>query len=781
MPLRRLLACLIVAAAQVCSADIVDRFRPGDTDSEFHHALVSVPGASETGTGLLGEPMRRLLPPSTEDWRGGRVGFLIKVDPAAQNYLTLRLSGDEVSSTRLFLVVEGAMIGYLHLGDIDLLEPGSSEPQSPGRFVYRTTPLPAKLTRGRREIACEIRATGPIWAYANTFDRFQKPMTEPSRGIYGVYTHTEPSFVPPADEKQGSAPADRLRAGPGEEILFQAKARVNREIAARLADTRPLNQMQMLFLAEAWHVKWTAAYRNPEVVSRVLASLDAFALAWRVDPKLAVEDPATLNPGWFGAGPVGATLHWLAEPLAGQLDQPVVGAQDRVSRRRLLGELLVASREWNARSRRLYTNQTMIKDLYGIYLANRGLQALRSPQAWPEPRAKRYLYEAIGLQPWLGSDLPGGGSEKPVGEDYFQLTARGLTRELGYVGSYGEVVDWVTRIYDATRPAFDADGDPRVRDQLVKIALARAPFRYPAVDAEGNRAMRMETFVGWRDNRYPGIVAYAQKPNRDGSALDAAYATRDPRLLACARQQIDDNQFFASLRDVMAENPGLRITHGLLRAPEAFDYISALPAAPFRLPMSPGAPDFVFADEEDGVVALKHGDEILYASLYWRARNAVNSLAAVHHIAPAFERQAIVLEEVRFAPLGETYRRPPHVVFGFGNGGTHLKYPEGSLPPSAHAGEELPIAAPPPGVNFKPGSESVYAGKGDFYLLRYGDYLIAMNCSAKKSAGFDIPADFAGASELTRPEAGPATPGKRLAPPRSTLVLHRRSPSVPSP
>lgn len=773
---RCLFACLVIAA-QLCAADIVDRLRPGDPDSDARHAVVSEPGAVETGAGLLGEPRLRLRPSAGADWRGGQIAFRLKVDPAAPNYLTLRLSGDEFSSTRLFLVVGGEMVGYLHLGDVDLLEPGASEPQAPGRFVYRTTPLPEKFTRGRSEIACEIRSTGPIWAYGNTFDRFQKPMTEPSRGIYGVYSHTEPAFAPPADEKQGSAPPDRIRAEPGDEVLAQAKARVNREITARLNDNRPLNQMQMLFLAEAWHVKWTAAYRNPDILRRILASLDAFGLAWRVDPKLATEDPATLNPGWFGAGPVGAALHWLAEPLAARLDDPVAGAQDRVTRRRLFEELLLASREWNARSRRLYTNQTMIKDLYGIYLANRGLQSLGSPKAWPEPQARRYLYEAIGLQPWLGSDLPGGGSEKPVGDDYLQLTARGLTRELGYVGSYGEVVDWATRIYDATRPSFDADGDPRVRDQLVKIALARAAFRHPAVDAEGFRAMRMETFVGWRDNKYPGIVTYAQKPNRDGSALDAAYATRDPRLLAYARQMIDDNQFFASLRDVMAENSALRITHGLLRAPEAFEFISALPAAaaPARLPMSPGAPDYVFTDEEDGVVALKHGDEVLYVSLYWRARHAVNFLASVHHIAPAFERQAIVRQEVRFTPLRETYRRPGTVVFGFGNGGSHLKYPAGSLPPSAHAGEELPIATPPPGATFKPGSESVYAGKGDFYLLRYGDYLIAMNCSAQKSAAFAIPAEFVGAAELTRPAGRPVPAGERQVPPRSTVILHRLS------
>ena len=30
-----------------------------------------------------------------------------------------------------------------------------------------------------------------------------------------------------------------------------------------------------------------------------------------------------------------------------------------------------------------------------------------------------------------------------VGTNYWQLTAKGLTKELGYVGYYGEVLDWV--------------------------------------------------------------------------------------------------------------------------------------------------------------------------------------------------------------------------------------------------------------------------------------------------------------------------------------------------
>jgi hypothetical protein len=767
------LLVLFLAAVRVCTAGIVDTLILGDAASERVHQFAG--DHSEVVQGLLDEPARRLLPPKSADWLGGTLAFDLKVNPAAPNYITLRFSGDDVSSTRLMLVIDGQSYGYLHLGDYDMLEHGGAEPQFAGRFFYRTFFLPESSTKDRTHLRAEIRSMGPIWGYGQTIDKFQKPMTEASRGIYRIYSHSDAAFVPPADEKQGVAPVATVRTSPGPEAMAAAEDRVNHEITVRLGDKRPLNQMQMMFLAEAWHVKWTAAYQNPDVIRRIVTSIDSFALAYRANPKLVLSDPATPNPDWFGAGPLGATLHWLAKPLAPYLDERVVGATDRVTRRKLLAELFVYSREWNARNRRLYTNQSMIKDLYGIYYANRGLEVLASPQAWPEAKVRRYLYEAVGLQPWLGSDRPDGTSEKPVGEAYYQLTARGLTKELGYVGSYGEVLDWVTKIYEATRPAPDQPGDPRLRDQLVKIALARTPFRHAALDAEGNRAMRMETFIGWRDNKYPGVVNYAQKPARDACALEVAAVTKDPRLVGYAQQMIADNQFFGSLETVMSENPSLRNTHGLLSAPDSYRTITEMPPSPHRLPLSDGGPDYVFTDEEDGVVALKHGDEMLYASLYWRARNAVNFLAAVHSITPRIEHQAIVHEEVRFTPSGEIYRRPNVVVFGFGNGGTNLKYPAGSLPTSLHAGEELPVAAAPAGVTVKPGAESVYSGKGDFYLLRYGDYLIAMNMTADRPAKFDVPADFAGARDLVQPEAAPVVGTSRIVAPRTTVILHRAS------
>lgn len=69
----------------------------------------------------------------------------------------------------------------------------------------------------------------------------------------------------------------------------------------------------------------------------------------------------------------------------------------------------------------------------------------------------------------------------------------------------------------------------------------------------------------------------------------------------------------------------------------------ALPASPSRLPGgSWDQPDFVFADEVNAVFAVKNGQEILYGDLYFRARQAVNDMARVHHITPQSDRSATI-------------------------------------------------------------------------------------------------------------------------------------------
>lgn len=751
-------AVLLLVVAPVHAATL-GQLLLGNPDSEQSHLLHAE--HSDIIKGGLDQPARRLLPLDPPAWEGGRLSFVMKVDPAQPTYLTARFWGSEVNSNRLQLFIDGKQVGYRHLGDIDSLDPGSDAPFCNGRFYYTTLPLPAQLTKGKQEVRLEIRSSGFLWGYGRTWEQYQKNLTAPTRGIYRVYTHVDPFFAPPADERQGAAPADPpLRKTPGDEVMQRIKERVNRELEGRLRDKRPMGQMQMQFVAQAYFVKWTPAHQNPRVVERLTDSLDALYRAYVKDPKLAQADPATPNADWFGLGPSGQVIALLFEQFKPVLDQPIDdGAGNKIARRAAFTSMLLACRDWHRQHRRQYTNQSMINDLYGIYYSNKAIALLDAPKSID---CTPYLYESVGLTPWRGSETLTGPSFS-AGRDFLQLTAKGLTRELGYVGNYGEVLDWAGQIYNATRPSPDKPGDVKLKDQLARISRARAVFRYPALDDEGHRAMRLETVVGWRDTHFPGDIAYAQRPTWDGSPVEAAAATLDPHLVGYVQQMLEDNQFFASMQEHIGNNT-FRVTAGLLHVPDNYDLIRQQPRSPHRLPMSRGAPDFVFADEQDGVVAIKHGDEILYASLYWRARHAVNFMARVHHITPHFERIATVRQEEEFENSGMVWRRPNWTNFGFANGG--LKYP-GDLQ-SAHAGEELPIAKIPDGIVFKPGQESLYAGRALFYKLQYGPYLIAMNASRDKTFTIKLPA---GTNGRQLPQNRPVSADPIRVLPQSTLVL----------
>jgi hypothetical protein len=752
-------------------AELLDTLVFGDAVSERAHGLVAT--HSDSSAGGLGEPSRRLLPGGDPAWQGGRVKFALQVDPAGQNYFTLRLWGGDVSRNQLMLHVDGKQVGYRHLGDHEALDVGTDAPPYPGRFSYRTCPIPRSLTTGKETITCEIRASGPIWGYGRHFDDYQKPMTAPTRGLYRAYTHTDPCLDPPAGEKQGVDPAaPPVRGTPGPEVMKAVEARVDGEIERllRMPD-QAASQMQALFLAKAWHTPWTRAAGDERVIRKVLATLDALYRGYVANPDLARAEPSTWNPDWFGLGPSGQIIGLLKTELAPHFDTDIENGASpakKVKRRDGYAAMLLACREIHRENRRQYTNQTMIIDLYGIYLANRGLAVVAPSQALPEMDARRYLHEAVGLRPWWGAEVDGV-PQKPLGDAFFQITAKGLTRELGFVGNYGEVQDWVAQIYESTRPAPGQAGDAEILRQLVKIGRARAPFRYPMLDRDGHRTMVQETIVGWRDTHVPGDTTYAQRPSWDGMPFEAAAVTLDPHSVGYCQQMLDEGQFWQSVKEKVDE-PGFRTTFCLLGVPESYERIASQPRSPHRLPMSWDQPDFVFSDEENGVVAVKQGREILYASLYWRARYGVNFLARVHHLAPGIERAATVVQEVEFTPSGMEYVRPDWTNFGFGNGGH--RYPADYV--SAHAGEKLPIARIPADVKgFKPGQENIHAGRGDLYQLRYGAYFIAMNMSADRSFEVMIPAGAGSPHDLAR--SIELRPGEKLKlAPRTTLVLHFR-------
>jgi hypothetical protein len=281
--------------------------------------------------------------------------------------------------------------------------------------------------------------------------------------------------------------------------------------------------------------------------------------------------------------------------------------------------------------------------------------------------------------------------------------------------------------------------------------------------------MRLETIVGWRDHHYPGPVTYAEVPRRDGSAIGAAAVTLDPQAVGYVQQMFADNQFFASLADMLKKR-GLFETLGMLNVPDDYEAIRAQPPSPYKLPMAAGQPDFVFSDEEDGVVALKNGSDILYVSLYWRANHAVNFLARVHYITPAMDRIAVVREETRFVRGGMTWTRPDDIQV-LGNPWIP-RYPVNTG--SAEAGEELPVAQIPPGISFHQGQESIYAGKGEFYTLRYGSYLIGMNLTKTREFDLEVPAELRSAKELVSGKTLSLSGSVKVGP-KSTVVLYTGS------
>lgn len=479
--------------------------------------------------------------------------------------------------------------------------------------------------------------------------------------------------------------------------------------------------------------------------------------------------PATATQFQMHLRVAGAGTAWFDDLVL----TPPSGTTPAVTRRTAYASMLQDSREYWRQNFPQYTNQAVICAL-GIYLADRGLAAIAPAQAWTETKARGYLYQALGLSPWLGPEAADGTPSLPLGGAYLQVTPNGITRELGYAGNYGSIQQWLSMVYEAVRYAGVTDAT--LNAQLAKMAKARGYFTYPAQDSDGYRAMRCENVIGWRDCVYPGKIAYDEVVDWDGHPLRLAALLDDPDLTAYAQQEIADNQFYNLIAQDQAQGTSSRVNLNLLSAADDYATVTAATGSGASLPMTAGQPDFVLTDEVNCTVALKHGTEIFYASLYWRARWGINRLARIHHISDGIERAATVWCDVEYVPDGRTFDEPDWVDWEFVSAGSGI--PDGGFPPpgptlhQAFAGQELPLAASPSDMPPRdPGVENPYAGRASFYRCVYGSYLIAMNSSADESYTL-VPGDFGASVDLSTGDAVAADASITVAP-MTTVVLYR--------
>lgn len=778
------LAALLLTGTVTASATpaILDSIIFGDAASETNHACIA--SHSVIITGGLGEPARQLLPLNPVSYNGGSVSFTLKVDPQRQNYFTVKLWGSDKGAQkgRLLLYLNGLQVGYRHEGDYDVLNQADDEAIFQGRFLYQTVPLPPRETRGKTSVELKIAGLGPMWPYGGSFAQYQKNLGEPTRGIYRAYTHTNPRFLPDPSEKQGTYPAPKVRpAGPGEELLTQMKVTVNARLTRLMAGNSNVGRDSraaegtILLLAAAYHTPWTAAYHNPRAIAALVRAGDVFLR------------PGVIGRNWTGAGPLGEAImrvgieplqQALAEEIAVPTNFPVVpnwrrqealeksvirtmaasGTTGRMTRREAWAQVLRASVEWNRlNGRRLYTNQSMIVDR-NIYTANEGLRLLEPAAALPAKQALRYVYEAVGLLPWLGNDKPDGGSAEPYGMNYYEITRKGLSRELGYVGTYGETI--LRFCHDLA----ELTGDENVRQQLIKIETARMYFRYPSQDPDGYRQMKLASEIDARTAHFPlQNGAYTGADVRELWWMEVPALTKDPVSVGAAQQCLEDHQYFDRLAQRAKDNDTL----GMMRNLDDYATVKALPESAYRLPMTDGRPDFVFCDEQDAVLALKQGQERLFINFYFRQEFGVSGATRLLDVTPTMMRIATVQSHFEVVSSGHEWTRPDIIDFERSGG----LPPPGEQIHQAWQGEKLPISKrPDDATQPRYGSWGPFVGKAAFYWLRYGHYLIGLNTTETRTYSLPVPPGYTHAPDLFSGKMLDLSAGVKVGP-RSTVVL----------
>jgi hypothetical protein len=756
----------------------------GDAASEAKHTLESgffpvqaqvapLPSEPSTGAasdvvaGQFGLSARRLLPRTPNgDYYGGEMSFTLAVDPNEQNYFTAKLWGDDNSESWLVLNVEGLEVGARHAygdGSNNEMIFGSSFGWLPKRFLYRTERIPRHLTAGKSSVRVKLRSLGTLQYYAGgSYDHAQSRMIAPTVPVYQAYTHLG-AFFDPGGERQGAAPPIVAGTPPtaAEEaaMLKGWKDKVNARIANRLAAApSALSSDDVQFLAETYLVSWTTGYQQPTVIDKLRATIDAMVTAYAADPTAYLSTSYPANAGWGGYfGPIGEAIRLTWPALEGALDSPLDfgGTIASVTRRAGWSKALRASVDFGRFDRKSITNQQM-DDAWRIYAANRGLLLVDGASALLENEAKRYLYEAVGLAPFLGNDKPGGGptpvrGDAPYGPDWFTVTTAGTTKEEALVGGdYGErgsqLFDWYRRTKDE-----------KLLAQAAKMLSARAALRHVVADKDGKPVAYAVEQIGCRNFHEVDthLVYLGRGGAPDLAAASAGAAALGKEAVGYLQQQFNDGQLLRTLSGIPAN-----YWSGSSYLPDDYEAFRTAPATAVVLPMTPGEADFAWVDDENMAVAAKHGDELFWASLNWRATSYVNGLARVYLETPTTSWLAEVSNsDVAFEPSGKSATVGDSV-----EGNRDWTPPD--KPVNAQSGVMFPIALRPD-LTTAPATNRD-GGRGTAYTLRYGKWLVAINAHPSEPYTAQTPQGFSSALDLV---SGKSMTAPVTLPPKTTVVF----------
>jgi fibronectin type 3 domain-containing protein len=762
-------ACLFIGVAAV-GAQTSDTIVFGNTTSEASHGLTayfppptnittvswqntpapsnpSATAPSDVVAGELGLSARRLLPRTPNgDVYGGQATFTMAVDPAKQNYLTLKLSAsDPYADNCLILDCNGKEIGARHGGNTlseDMLWSGGSGWWL-GRFYYRTEPLPLPMTLGKSSVTITVRSMGSFYTYAPIFTyvpQYQSIITVPSQGLYSAYTHAG-SQVDSTGEPEGTAPAVQTPNTLENEMtqLNTVMSSVNAQLASDLQNTPAnLSQNDADFLGQCYdaqtnagstYITYPAGQTAATLGAQVVAILDNAVTSYAAGSGIEASN-------WGGGlGSMGDAIRLTWPLISGSMSATVNygGTLGTTTRQTGWATALRASVDDGRYNRQTIGNQA-IDNGSNIYLENAGCLLVNPAQALAASQQLRYLKEACGILPWSGNDQATGGTDgvgggptptpgvAPYGPNWFMCTTKGLTKDgEGFVGGdYGELGPFIYRFGLIS-------GDAQLQARGITMARARFPFRYPGVDGNGYLIMLSPDPIGDRNNNLPGHVDYLGQSNPDDflmASQGAAVIGND--LLGAFQEEITQGQIYEYFYYL---DPYL---------PPRWAAIKAMAPTNVPLPMTSGQPDFAWADEQDMVVAAKHGEERLFVNLFWRSQLFIDGFAKVFQLTPSLARLGDVFEDdVRYRATGQTLTSGG-VVDGFAT-------PEDN-PVEAFAGTPEPIAFRSDLTS--PPADNRDGGRGTGYTLRYGNWLIGIDADYSATYSVKLPSDFTSATDL---------------------------------
>ncbi|WP_051250443.1 discoidin domain-containing protein [Paenibacillus harenae] len=420
------------AAEDASASGYLDKIVFGNEESESAHKFTGE--FTSAITGLFGEPARVSNPRIPVQGQGGDLTFTMKVDPYLRNYITVKFSGEESSSTSM-VNINGEQIGYIRYGDYEAISRGWT---LPNRFFYNTIMLPLESTVGKETVEITIKSFNP-----------SGDMTTDSRGYYNIYTHTQ-AYINVDGEKQGyklgseQTPDTMLTPDLTDEekqalidgymqghiSFFNGLSnKVDESAGGKMSIVR--YQDELMFYANVLKYDWSPA-KTPEekrmALQRIFKTIDNHVKDYYGNTRLVLRGGHQGDwGGYYGA--LGEALYIVEnlikddtiygeEAWGAFLDEPFVTGTTE-------GEFTLAGVDWNGgeltrreawervlkanfdfgRTRLSYIYNQVYYTYVGAWEAHEGLRLIGSSFYEGKERSNQILLESLGIRPFLGEEV----------------------------------------------------------------------------------------------------------------------------------------------------------------------------------------------------------------------------------------------------------------------------------------------------------------------------------------------------------------------------------------